>query len=507
VEKVNFGSSLQMKNVSKSYPGTLAVDDVDFEVNAGEIHALVGENGAGKSTLMKMLAGSFNDYKGQIFINGKEVKLHSPAIAKANGIEMIYQELSLAKPLSIAENILVSRLPLKNGFMLDKKAIIRQTLACLKSVEIDYLDPMTSIVEISQHEAQLVEIAKALGNSPCILAMDEPTSALSIEETERLFKIIKKLKNQGLAIIYISHHLPEIFKIADRVTVMRDGRKIATKEIADVTIEKLIELMLGTAVEQTHIKNESILGKEMLKVKNLTRYGFFHDISFYVRSREILGIGGLTGAGRTELCRSLCGADIVNEGEMFLEGKKIKLRNLSEALQYGIAYLTEDRKNEGLALRLTVGENILACLTPKYYKNFLYHKQNGGEVVKKLIKDLRIQPPDSSANTLKLSGGNQQKVLLAKWLATEPRILILDEPTRGVDVGAKITIHRAIEQLASQGVAVVLVSSDLPELVKLSDRILIMRNGRFIGEMPGKVCTEESVLMAMNGLGGYVHAN
>ncbi|MEW8959579.1 MAG: sugar ABC transporter ATP-binding protein [Moorella sp. (in: firmicutes)] len=499
--------ALQMKKVSKKFPGTLAVDNVDFEVYPGEVHALVGENGAGKSTLMKMLAGSFNDYTGQIYIDGKEVKLHSPAIAKANGIAMIYQELSLARPLTIAENVLVGRLPVRNKWFLDKKALIEETRSCLKSVELDYLDPFTPVEAISQHEAQLVEIAKALGNNPRILVMDEPTSALSREEVERLFKIIGKLKQQGLAIVYISHHLNEIFQVADRVTVMRDGRKIATQDITSVTPEKVIEMMVGRSINQMHCRAKRTPGEVVLEVKDLSRYGFFHHISFCLRAGEILGIAGLAGAGRSELGRALSGVDPVDAGEIILAGGRIKVKNMAQALQYGIAYMTEDRKTQGLALRLTVEENLLAPLIPRHCKGFIYQKQIGTGIVKKLIDDLHISPPDPSRIVGNLSGGNQQKVLLGKWLATEPRVLILDEPTRGVDIGAKVTIHAAIEKLAAQGVAVILISSDIPELVRLSDRVLIMRKGHLLGEIRGKDCTEEAVLLAINSEGEIAHAS
>ncbi|QGP93239.1 Galactose/methyl galactoside import ATP-binding protein MglA [Neomoorella glycerini] len=498
--------ALQMKKVSKKFPGTLAVDNVDFEVYPGEVHALVGENGAGKSTLMKMLAGSFNDYTGQIYIDGKEVKLHSPAIAKANGIAMIYQELSLARPLTIAENLLVGRLPVRNRWFIDKRALIQEARACLQSVELDYLDPFSPVEEISQHEAQLVEIAKALGNNPRILVMDEPTSALSREEVERLFKIIGKLKQQGLAIVYISHHLNEIFQVADRVTVMRDGRKVATQNITNVTPEKLIEMMVGRSINQVYCAAKRTPGEVVLEVKNLSRYGFFHHISFCVRAGEILGIAGLAGAGRSELGRAISGVDPVDAGEIILAGRRIKVKNMARALQYGIAYLTEDRKTQGLALRLTLEENLLAPLIPRHCKGFIYQKQLGTGIVKRLIDDLHISPPDPSRIVGNLSGGNQQKVLLGKWLATGPRVLILDEPTRGVDVGAKLTIHTAIEKLAAQGVAVILISSDLPELVRLSDRVLIMRKGRLLGEIPGKSCTEEAVLLAINSEGEIAHA-
>lgn len=496
----SFGTAFEMKAVSKQFVGTLAVDNVDFNVRAGEVHALIGENGAGKSTLMKIIAGSFNDYSGDIFIGTKKINLHSPSQSKKNGIEMIYQELSLAMPLSIAENILVGRLPKKRWF-LDRERILKETRRCLKMVGLGHLDPMIQIEEISQHEGQLVEIAKALGNNPCILVMDEPTSALSREEVERLFSIIHKLKNRGLAIVYISHHLPEIFEVADRVTVLRDGKRIGTKEINEVTSEELVQMMVGKSVNEFYSYSTHTRENERLRVENLTRYGFFHNISFTAFEGEVLGICGLSGAGRSELARVLVGLDKKDTGRVFLNGDEITLRTMSQAVANGLIYLTENRKTEGLALRLDVKENILAGLIPELIEKGIYQESTGIDKVNKLIEELSIYPPDSSRIVGNLSGGNQQKVLLAKWMACEPMLMILDEPTRGVDIGAKMTIHKSIERLTSEGNTVILISSDLPELVSLSDRVLIMRKGRIIREMEKDECTEESVLLAANGEG------
>lgn len=503
MEEKNIGLALKMKGVSKRFPGTLAVDKVDFEVNSGEVHALIGENGAGKSTLMKMIAGSFDDYTGEIEINGKKVNLTTPSIAKENGIEMIYQELSLALPLSVAENILVGILPVK-GLIIDKKAMLTMSKARLKRVGLDYINPLTKVKEISQHEAQLVEIAKALGNNPCILVMDEPTSALSREEVERLFKIIDTLKKQGLAIIYISHHLPEIFRVADRITVMRDGKKVGTYDKDEVTTESLIEKMVGKSVNEFYEKRIANIGKEILRVENLSRYGFFREISFNVREGEILGICGLAGSGRSELCMAIAGADPIDEGTVFIDGVPVKYRTMHKALKLGIAYLTENRKTQGLALRISMRENALSAVIPKHTKNFIYSPKKGYKEFAAIMQELQIYPPDPGRMVNNLSGGNQQKVLMAKWLITQPRIFILDEPTRGVDIGAKMIIHKAIEKLADQGNAVILISSDLPELVGLSTRISVMRRGRFIGELKQELFNEENALLAANGEGDCV---
>jgi len=490
-------TALQMKKISKRFPGTLAVNDVSFEAHAGNVHALMGENGAGKSTLMKILAGSFNDYTGQILINGKEVAVHSPAMAIRHGIGMIYQELSLARPITIAENVLVGRLPQKYGFLVDKQAMIAQTRTCLERVGLD-LDPLTQVEEISQHEAQLVEIAKVLWHDPSIIVMDEPTSALSSEEVQRLFEIINRLKEQGLAIIYISHHLPEVFQVADQMTVLRDGQKISTHNIEEVSSADVVKMMVGRTIDEMYHYEKRETKTEAFRVENLTRHGYFRDISLHVGQGEILGIGGLSGAGRTELARVVAGTDAADQGRMYLENKPFTPRNMSEALASGVAYLTEDRKNQGLVLRLTVGENVLSALIPEHSRHFIYQQKQGNHLLGPLIKELQITPSDPELMTSNLSGGNQQKVLLAKWLATAPRLLILDEPTRGVDIGAKLLIHQTIEKLAEQGAAILVISSDLPELVGLSDRIMIMRKGYFTKEMPRVECSEESVLLAVN---------
>ena len=493
------GQALEMKHVGKRFPGTIAVDNVSFEVNAGEVHALVGENGAGKSTLMKILAGSFDDYTGDIVINGRVALLHSPTLAKRHGVGMIYQELSLARPISITENLLAGRLP-RRAFLLDKARARAQAEELLASVGLD-LDPNLPIEDISQHEAQLVEIAKVLGNKPSILVMDEPTSALSREEVERLFAIIGDLKHRGIAVVYISHHLPEIFRIADRVTVMRDGKKIATKPIGQVSHEEIVQMMVGRSVKEFYRREERSIGEVRFRVRGLSRFGFFHQVAFEARRGEILGICGLSGAGRTELARVLTGLDRADEGSMELDGRPVRGSTMAHFLEQGISYLTEDRKIEGLALRLPVIDNVLSAIVDRLSPAGIYSRARGKPAVDRLIAELAIYPPDPSRTVSNLSGGNQQKVLLAKWLASQPKVLILDEPTRGVDVGAKMTIHSSIEKLAREGCTIFLISSDLPELVGLCDRVLIMRKGHIIRDMPYRECNEESLLLAANGEG------
>jgi ABC-type sugar transport system ATPase subunit len=493
------GQALEMRHVGKRFPGTIAVDDVSFEVKAGEVHALVGENGAGKSTLMKILAGSFDDYTGDIVINGRVTLLHSPTLAKRHGVGMIYQELSLARPISITENLLAGRLP-RRALLLDKGRARAQAKELLTFVGLD-LDPNLPIEDISQHEAQLVEIAKVLGNKPSILVMDEPTSALSREEVERLFAIIGDLKRRGIAIVYISHHLPEIFRIADRVTVMRDGRKIATKPIGEVSREEIVQMMVGRSVKEFYRREERAVGEVRFRVRGLSRFGFFHQVDLEARHGEILGICGLSGAGRTELARVLTGLDRADEGSLELDGKPVRGSTMSHFLEQGISYLTEDRKIEGLALRLPMIDNVLSAVVDRLSAAGVYSQARGKPTVDRLVRELSIYPPDPSRTVGNLSGGNQQKVLLAKWLASQPKVLILDEPTRGVDVGAKMTIHSSIEKLAREGCTIILISSDLPELVGLCDRVLIMRKGHITREMPYCECNEESLLLAANGEG------
>jgi len=492
------GPALSLEGVSKRYPGTLAVAGVDFTVHAGEICALVGENGAGKSTLVKIIAGAFDDYEGTIRINGKAVSLHSPAAAKSNGIQMIHQELSLAPPLSVAENILAGRLPVRAGLFLDERAMRNEAARWLAQVGLD-TDPATLVADLSPHEAQLVEIARALGNMPCILVLDEPTSSLSRDETDRLFDILKRLRSRGLAMVYISHHLPDVFRIADRVTVLRDGRRVASERLEAVTPELLVNLMVGRDVGDLYPRRRGDHEEVRFRVRGATRRGFFREVSFDVRAGEIVGIGGLSGAGRTELARSLCGIDPLDTGSMELDGRDVTSRSFPAAVSRGVAYLTEDRKGDGLALRLPVGDNVLAAAARVYGRVALPWRSGGERRAASAASELDVQPPDLTRQTASLSGGNQQKALLAKWLAADPEVLFLDEPTRGVDVGAKVTIHEAIARLAEAGKCVVLISSDLPELAGLANRVLVMRRGRLTAELSGGQCTEEAILLAANG--------
>lgn len=498
MDEVKIGNKLLMKNISKRFPGTLAVDGVDFEVRAGEVHALMGENGAGKSTLMKILAGSFSDYTGEIYIGDKKVELHSPFNAKSEGVGMMYQELSIAYNRSVQENIFAGIMPGKGKFV-DMKELREKSIKSLMKVKLDKkVDPAMTMKNISQHESQLIEMARVLNNNPKILVMDEPTSALSSAEVRMLFEIIADLKKQGMAIVYITHQLYEVFEIADRVTVLRDGKKITTCDISDVTKEELVEMMVGQKVTEFYKQRVTSTQEKILEVKNLTHYGFIHEISFDLYKGEILGFVGLAGAGRTELGRCLAGADKVDDGEIILDGEKIKIRSMNKMLNKGIAYLTEDRKQEGLALRLTNRDNILSAIITRLSRFGFYFSSKGRGTIKELYEKLTIYPRDPSVSSSNLSGGNQQKILLAKWLSTKPKVLILDEPTKGVDVGAKKLIHETIVKLANEGVAVLLLSSDLPELAALSDRIIAIKQGHIIAELKDEL-NENKILLAANG--------
>jgi len=388
----------------------------------------------------------------------------------------------------------------RSGF-LDRAAMIEATRGWLRQVGLDDLDPTKTIEEISPHEAQLVEIAKVLSGRPCILVMDEPTSALSREEVQRLFEIIRRLKRQGLAVVYISHHLSEIFEVADRVTVLRDGRKIATREIADLTPRSIVQMMIGQTLDAFYRPPQTTLGEPILKLTRLTRYGFFHEISFTLRRGEILGVVGLAGAGRTELARSLCGLDPTHAGSVELAGEPLPAADYPSAVARGLVYLTEDRKNDGLFLRLSVKQNLTSALMARHTKAGFYLGGMDELAARAQMERLAVTASSLETDAGNLSGGNQQKVLLGKWLAMSPKVLVLDEPTRGVDVNAKRRIHEAVLALAGQGAGVLLISSDLPELVGLCDRAVILRNGRLIGEMRREQMSEESLLLAANGQG------
>jgi ABC-type sugar transport system ATPase subunit len=494
---------LETKDLVKRFSGIAVVKGVDFDLRRGEVHSLCGENGAGKSTLIKIIGGEHADYEGTITIDGERVALSSPGDAKAHGIEIIQQELSLARQVSVAENIFAGRLPRKWSVFVDRKKMVELSRDYLKKVGLDDIDPLSVVEELSQHEAQLVEIAKALSNNPKILIMDEPTSALSREEVVRLFEIIDELKASGLGIVYISHHLSELFDVSDRISVMRDGKKRGTFPVSELTAEKLVELMVGRSVTEFYERSASTAQdpteREIFRARDLCRYGFFHNVSFAVREHEVLGICGVAGSGRSEIVRSICGLEPLDHGEMFLNGNRYVARNYKSSVKNRIVYLSEDRKHEGLALRMSMRENLVSAKVIAQDGSILNNARAERKTVERYTHGLNIVPNSPEKAAGKFSGGNQQKILLAKWLATEPELVFLDEPTRGVDVGAKEAIHKNIlSYVKNNRAAAVVISSDMMELIGLSDRIIILRNGHVVGEFSSRDVKEETLLFHAN---------
>ncbi|MDR1535259.1 MAG: sugar ABC transporter ATP-binding protein [Planctomycetota bacterium] len=477
---------LKMTGIVKKFPGTLALDKVDFDLRAGEVHVLLGENGAGKSTLMKILSGAYVKDGGQVFIAGREVELGTPHEAQVNGIGIIYQELSQVPQLSVTENIFLGR-EKRLGPFIDWKAMHREARALLDQVDADFSE-RTAARRLSVAHRQMAEIAKALSMRARIIVMDEPTSSLTPHEVEGLFAIIRKLKADGVGIVFISHHLEEVKQIGDRATVLRDGKLVRTMEVKDCQVDDFIELMVGRSLENKYPKVRASLGREMLRVEGLTRSGVVENASLAVRQGEVLGLAGLVGAGRTELCRLVFGADPRDSGEIFIDGGRADIRSPEDAIRNGIGFLTENRKDEGLVLHLSITRNIslpiLGSLRrgPFRFITIIDHRRDQA-IAEDYFRKLDIRAPSVRKLAGELSGGNQQKVVFAKWIASNSKVLIVDEPTRGIDVGAKVEIYHLINNLAAEGVAILMVSSELPEMLGMSDRILVMCNGRITGEL------------------------
>ena len=493
---------LEMKGISKSFGANLVLDNVDFSSHGGCITALLGENGAGKSTLMNILGGVIDFNGGDILLDGEKVVFRSPRESLDAGIAFIHQELNLINDLAVYENLFIGREIRKKGGMLDRNEMMAQAKAVFDEMELD-LDPAAMVRDLDASYKQIVEISRAMMMNARLVIMDEPTSSLSRDEAKRLFGIIRELTAQGLAVLYISHFLSEVFEISDYITTMRDGKHVDTVKKEDTTSEAVIRNMVGKDIRDFYAERKADVGEVVLQAKSLTRYGFFKNISFEVHEGEILGICGLSGAGRSELARALVGIDVWDEGELFYQGEKIKNRSYSEAIRRNIAYLSEDRKLQGLMLNLPIGENIVSAKTVSQSKTFWYKEKEETGQVKKLMEELQVNPPNTDKITGQLSGGNQQKVLLAKWLMTNPKLLILDEPTRGVDVGAKSMIHEAVKRHVNKGNAAIIISSDLMEVGGLSDRVLILYHGcqRGIIDKEQDNCSEVSLLMLANGDG------
>ncbi len=488
-----------MRGIRKEYPGVRALDGVDFEVMFGEVHALLGVNGAGKSTLLKILSGAIQMDAGDIFMDGTRLNITSPKKAMDLGISIIYQEFNLVPHLTVAENIFLGMEPRNRLGFVDHNRMYMETTRYLEKLGATF-SPKEQVANLGVAQQQLVEIAKALAKEAVVIAMDEPTATLSMKETETLFSIIRILKAEGKGIIYISHRLEEIFEIADSVTVLRDGQLVETCKLQDITKERLIELMLGKVFTKATPRKEVALGREILRVEGLTRRGILEDINLVVTEGEILGLAGLVGAGKTELARALYGLDPLDKGRILILGRPVHFKSPIYATRAGVVLVPEDRKGLGLVLNMAVRENISLASLPSFANlGFVNGKKEGG-AARKMVENLRVKTPSLEQKVINLSGGNQQKVVLAKWLLKGARVFIFDEPTRGIDVGAKEEVHSLIRELADRGAAVILISSELQEVIDHSDRILVMHNGRIMGELRKEEATPEKVLfLAMGG--------
>ncbi len=489
---------LRMTGISKQFPGVQALDKVGFELRAGEVHVLMGENGAGKSTLMKILAGMHLADEGTIEIDGSEVRSESPRDALSNGISMIHQELSAVPHMSVAENIFLGREPYSGtiGRMLgvvDRSKLRADTVSVLSSIGVT-IDPGMMMSELSVAEMQMVEIAKATSYNSSIIIMDEPTSAISDAEVERLFTLIESLKNGGRGIVYISHKMDEIYRVSDRITVLRDGKYIATAETSQIKRSELIQMMVGREITDIFPKVEAQIGDVLLEVRDLTVRGVFRNVSFSVRRGEILGVAGLMGAGRTEVVETLFGVRTPTSGEILMDGRPISTSSPAESIRRGIGFVSEDRKEIGLVLKRSVKENVSLVELRSFCDGPFLNRKRERRSVGDSIRSLRIKTPSSEQVVRNLSGGNQQKVVVAKWLLANPDLLIMDEPTRGIDVGAKAEIHRLISELAQQGKAIIMVSSEMPEIIGMSDRVVVMHEGRITGEIDRNALSQEAVM-------------
>ncbi|PVZ87262.1 D-xylose ABC transporter ATP-binding protein [Serratia sp. S1B] len=487
---------LQMNHITKRFPGVVALNNVSFNLRRGEVHALLGENGAGKSTLMKILSGVYQQDEGEIIFEGNKVAFPSPLIAQNLGITIIHQEFNLFPDLTVEENIFIGREFCKNNrWQLDAKKQRAKVIDILAKLNLK-VKPETRVADLTVAQQQMVEIAKAISVNAKVLIMDEPTAALTESEIDSLFQVTRLLKEQGTGVVYISHRLEELALIADRATVMRDGKYIATVDYDSVQISDLIAMMVGRELGDIYPRRPAFNGKDkVLEVKNLQRKEVLRDINFSLYRGEILGLSGLMGAGRTELARAIFGADKIDGGEVWLNGKLTHINHVSQAIDQGIGYLTEDRKKEGLALGLSVELNIMLGNFPEYSNALgIVKEKQCHEVSEQLVKTLRIKTPHLQQAALNLSGGNQQKIIIARWVCKDTDILIFDEPTRGIDVGAKLEIYELMNRLVQKGKSIIMISSELPEIIGMCDRILVMRNGRITGELNNANVTQESIM-------------
>jgi len=492
---------LEARDIGKSFPGVRALNGVKLQVRRGEVRALVGENGAGKSTLMLILAGVLSPDSGQILLNGTPASFSAPHDASRQGISIVFQELSLVPSLSVAENIFTNRQPIDGLGFINRSELNRRAREMLDLFDMDMVDPAMPVRNLPVSTQQVIEILKALSTDPIVLILDEPTSSLSDAETALLFRNISRLSARGVACIYISHHLPEIFEIADTVTVLRDGRFVCEAVVKDINENFLISSMVGRTIHDIYgARNpRASFGSTRFEARGLGREGVFQDISFMVHSGEIVGFAGLVGAGRTELARAIFGADRLDSGGMWLDGEKIDVGSPRDAIDLGIGYLTEDRKTQGLYLDFPIRMNLVSNRLGRFTRGLFMNEALVEARSADAIREFRISATGTSQVVNNLSGGNQQKVLLVVWIGIEPRLLIVDEPTRGVDVGARSEIYGFIRALAAQGTAIMMISSDLPEILGLSDRIVVIKNGRVASTLDAAQATEESVIALATG--------
>lgn len=491
------GALLEVRALKKSFNGIEVLHSVDFEAQAGKVTALVGENGAGKSTLMKILMGEYTSDSGEIRLEGKQVQFTSPHQALTSGISMIFQEMSPFPELTVAENIYMGREPCRFGF-LKKKEQRRMAEQKLKELGVN-LDADRKVKTLTVSELQLLEITKAVSYDSKVVIMDEPTSSLTDSEVSLLFQMIETLKKKQVAVIYISHKLDELFRIADQICVLRDGKMISSRPVSEVNREVMISEMVGRTMDQIYPTVEKTIGETIFRVENLTRRGVFEDISFEIKKGEILGIAGMVGSGRTEVAEALFGVEKYQSGRIYLKGKEIKIGNTRDAIHCGMALIPEDRARCGLNLRGTIKANMCTTILDQIGKGkgLIANKRAEKQKTEEMSQKMRIKMNSIEQLAMYLSGGNQQKIVVGKWLLTEPEIVMMDEPTRGIDVGAKYEIYQLIKQLAKEGKAVLIISSEMTELLGICDRILILREGRLVGEMDAKEATQEKIMAAI----------
>jgi inositol transport system ATP-binding protein len=489
---------LEMEGISKTFPGVKALDAVHLKVKPGTVHALMGENGAGKSTLMKVLIGMYRADAGTITFGGQTVEIQDTATALGMGISMIHQELSPVPHMTVAENIYLGREPVNRLGLVDKRRMATDTRLLLERLQMT-INPRATMRRLSIAQSQMVEIAKAISYDSRLIIMDEPTSAISEREVDHLHRIIRSLRESGVAIIYITHKMDEVFRISDFVTVFRDGRHVATVPAAELDRQKLITLMVGRELTHMFPKEDAEIGEVALSVRGLTRAGVLRDISFDLRRGEILGLAGLMGAGRTEVLEAIFGITKIDAGTIEIDGKPRKIRSPADAIHWGLALLTEDRKLTGIMGVLSVRDNMTVASLPRFSPGGFLRMRQMDKECNRQREALAIKTPSIHQLIKLLSGGNQQKVLVSRWLLTAPEILMIDEPTRGVDVGAKAEIHRLMSQLAGQGKAILMVSSEMPEILGMSDRVLVMHAGRLTGEFPRAEATQERIMQAATG--------